>query len=266
MNKEPNRKKISLLRLLLCLAVFLLCVTGLFFILRNILTGTFVQSYRNGAYSEFPENMFAQLRLGEEYIAPYNLGDVKYQKGDYEGAAGLYRRALTDEDIPQERECQIRINLALALCHKEDWDALDRNDADAVSAAVELLQSARSVLTEKGCASEGVDTDDGHSPDAEKLKHDIDRMLEELQNPDGGGSDGSGDSGNSGKGSDNAEGETQSSTQSQERSDQEALEQALDDQRRELSDGEMSITDDEGHVYQYIEGGDTVGYGEGTPW
>lgn len=265
MNGNINGKKSSFLRVLLYLIIFLLCVTGLLFILRNVLTDIFIQSYQNGAYSEFPEKMFISLRLGEEYIAPYNLGNVDYQKGDYEEAVGLYQQALTDEDIPQERECQIRINLALALCHTQDWDSLDRNDPDAVEEAVKLLQSARGVLTEKGCASEGVDTDDGHSPDAEKLKHDIDKMLEQLQNPDSENGDGSGSDGDSGDDSDTQE-EDQSSAQSDSRSEQEALEQALDDQKQELSDGEMSITDDEGHTYQYIEGGDTVGYGEGTPW
>ena len=44
---------------------------------------------------------------------------------------------------------------------------------------LEKLMEARRFLCEKGCANE--DNDNGHSDEAENLKKDIDKMIEELQ-------------------------------------------------------------------------------------
>ena len=62
------------------------------------------------------------------------------------------------------------------MLHKIDFDNINTEKQKA--AAVRTLQSARNVLCEKGHADPyGTD---GHDPEAEQLKQDIDKMLEEL--------------------------------------------------------------------------------------
>lgn len=262
-------------RLLLAVSIAM-TVLGVVYIVRNILNRAFLSNYNAGSYSEFPENIVSDLPFGENYIAPYNLGNVEYWLGDYQKAARSYRRALQDQHIPEEKECRIRINMALAILHTVDWDNLNLNDDEAVNAAVEALLGARGYLTEKNCASEEAFTYTGHSRDAERLRDDIDRVLQSLldqyENPDqnnGGENSDNSDSNDSDDNSeDNSDGSSGSQTEEERREQerQEALESALDDQKDELKRDEGSITDDEGHVYSYKDGGDTAGYGEGTPW
>ena len=62
------------------------------------------------------------------------------------------------------------------MLHKIDFDNLDTEKQK--SNAIRQLQAARNVLCEKGCADPyGTN---GHDPEAEQLKQDIDKMLEEL--------------------------------------------------------------------------------------
>ena len=76
----------------------------------------------------------------------------------------------------EKKECDIRVNLALAMLKKINFDHLD-TEKDKEN-AIRTLQAARNVLCEKGCADPyGTD---GHDPEAEQLKQDIDKMLEEL--------------------------------------------------------------------------------------
>ena len=146
----------------------LLVVFALVLLSRLIINKAFLHDYGNRSYREMPEASLQYMPLGENYIAPYNLGNVKYKKADYDSAIRYYNKALklnpTEED-----ECKIRINLALAMCHKIKFNEIDKKDANSVQIAIDQLKKARNVLTEKGCASEGVMTDDGHSKDAEKL-------------------------------------------------------------------------------------------------
>ena len=94
---------------------------------------------------------------------------------DYDSAIACYKEAL--ECHPTEKkECDIRVNLALAMLHKIDFDHIDTEKQK--QNAIRTLQAARNVLCEKGCADPyGTD---GHDPEAEQLKQDIDKMLEEL--------------------------------------------------------------------------------------
>lgn len=76
--------------------------------------------------------------------------------------------------LPEEKECAIRINLALAMIGTmdEDYEAPQHVDT-----SLEILRRARDILLEKDCATE---SGDGHSETAEQLKEEIEAWMEQL--------------------------------------------------------------------------------------
>ena len=110
----------------------------------------------------------------EGYVPYYNLGNASFKNEDYISAVSYYVEALKNNP-PEDKECLIRINLALAMCYTIDFDDLDTQEKK--DEAIAILQSARAILLEKGFAS---DDGNGKSADAQQLKEDIDKMLEQL--------------------------------------------------------------------------------------
>lgn len=293
-------------------ALYILCiVTGVFgilFILRNAVNALFLYNYGNGNYSTVAEYTMASLPFEENYVLYYNLGNAEYQKGNYEKAIVYYTQALS-ADLPEhvaassqkgtdspepdsdslkraplhDEECRIRLNLAFTICHTVDFDRLDLNDQEAVMQAVTVLLQARYILTECGCASEPVGSNDGHYRNADKLKHDIDKMLQLLQarsesDSDGQGNGGQdesrdqdeGQSGDSGSdqeqedASDQSQGQTSDKEEREaERARQEDLKEELKQQKEDLKTGSESPSS---YEYEYLDGGDAQGYGDGTLW
>lgn len=115
------------------------------------------------------------LNFEEPYIAYYNLGNRLYEEKEYVDAIEEYEKALEKNNIPEGKECSIRINLALARLGtvKEEYDA-EENIKDTL----EKLGKAKDVLLEEDCASED---GDGHSKKAQKLKEEIDEIEKELK-------------------------------------------------------------------------------------
>ena len=165
---------IGFMRIINILSVVLVII-ALFLGIRYLLNAGFVHSYNNGKYHIGIEEFLSKLNIPEGYVPYYNAGNGYYQIEDYDSAISDYKTAL--ECHPTEKkECDIRVNLALAMLHKIDFDHIDTEKQKAN--AVRTLQAARNVLCEKGCADPyGTD---GHDPEAEQLKQDIDKMLEEL--------------------------------------------------------------------------------------
>ncbi len=110
----------------------------------------------------------------ESYIAHYNKGNLHFRNKEFEDAIAEYEKAL-EKRMPEEKECSVRINYALARINtlKEDYAAEENREE-----SIEILTVARETLLEEDCASE---SGDGHSDTAEKLKSEIDEMLRELQ-------------------------------------------------------------------------------------
>ncbi len=155
-------------------------VMGLFLGIRYLINSVFVFKYNHGSYTAGNynakiEEFLSKLNIPEGYVPYYNAGNAHYMNGDYDEAISYYKDAL--ESHPTEKkECDIRVNLALAMLKKIDFDHLETEKQKAN--AIRQLQSARNVLVEKGCADPyGTN---GHDPEAEQLKQDIDKMLEEL--------------------------------------------------------------------------------------
>ena len=159
------------------LVVFLLAF-GLYIGIRYLMNRKFVTAYQAGDYQTEQEESLKKLNLVERYLPYYNLGNVAYKEGDYARAIGYYKQAL-EMDPPKGKECPIRINLALAMIQKIDFN--DLSTEKKVQNAIQQLRAARTVLTAHGCA--GPVEDDGHSPEAEQLKKDIDDMIDKLENP-----------------------------------------------------------------------------------
>ena len=132
-----------------------------------------IKKCSDGIYGHSSVN--AVLGFTQSYIYPYNIGNEYYMKGDYEGAEQRYREAL--EKTPGgDRDCKIRINLALSIVKQIDPDAVTADELDSV---IERLEDAKTVLTENGCAH--TDDENGHSEDAQTLKDEIDRFEESLR-------------------------------------------------------------------------------------
>ena len=278
--KGSSRKKVldTVIRVLL-IAV---AAAGALICCRSLVNGIFLDDYRSERYSEYPERLMLPLKFGENYVVPYNLGNAAYQQGNYAGAVQYYLEALENHPPEEEKECSVRINLALAILHLFPFDTMDAQDTDQVDEAVKVLLSARSVLTENGCACEETDRWDGHSEEAEKLKRDIDDMLRKLMPPSGsdGGDEqpedggGKSESDGNGGGEDNAD-SSQDQQDGSEPADasgeageqmrkQEQLRTQLDEQKEALESGAYQGA--EYNEFTYIDISETIGYGEGTPW
>ena len=278
---EKFKKVIAFIEKVLLLICTLLTVAGVLIIARSLINANFLNNYNKGKYPTVLEGLLPHLPFGENYVAFYNLGNADYMKGNYDKAVSYYATALTKEPPEQYEECMIRTNLALALCHTIDFDNLDLSDQQAVQHAIEVLQTARYYLTEHECASEPVGSNDGHFPDADSLKHDIDEMLQKLQSQSSSDSDG-GQGGGGGQDQNDSQDQSQDQNQSQdqqnqqedksksqeekekeEKARQEDVKEQLEQQKQDLKDKSQSSSP---YDYEYIEGGDAQGYGDGTLW
>ncbi len=164
---------------LLALFLALTIAAGILFG-RILVNHSFVVSYAKGNYQPAKEEGLLTLNVPESYLPYYNLGNVAFEKEDYNSAIGYYTRALSLYPVGQ-KECDIRINLALSMCYSIDFDNLTTQDS--LDSAQVILYKARDILlTNKWATENGA----GHrDDDAQQLKEDIDRMLEQLQNPNG---------------------------------------------------------------------------------
>lgn len=279
---EKFKKVIAFVEKVLLAICTLLTVLGVLIIARSLINVNFLNNYNKGKYPTVLEGLLPHLPFGENYVAFYNLGNADYMKGNYDKAVSYYATALTKEPPEQYEECMIRTNLALALCHTIDFDNLDLSDQEAVQHAIEVLLTARYYLTEHECASEPVGSNDGHFPDADSLKHDIDEMLQKLQSQSssdsddgqGGGGGGQDQNDSQDQGQDNNQSQDQQNQQEdksksqeekekEEKARQEDVKEQLEQQKQDLKDKSQSSSP---YDYEYIEGGDAQGYGDGTLW
>lgn len=142
-----------------------------------------IEKYEEHDYSQDVE-LLTNTSLLESYIPYYNNGNIHYQQGEFEEAKADYLEALEHNPPHQDEECDIRVNLALAIIATlpEDYDAPEN-----VEASIATLEEAKQYLLEEDCAK---DDGQGHDKDAQKLKDEIDKLIEQLkQQDDGGGSD-----------------------------------------------------------------------------
>ena len=164
-------------KILLTIGYFILIIISSVMIVRYGYNAFLIYQYnqQNYSVSTMPLSLF---NFTESYIVHYNQGNLFYQTGKYEDAIRAYKTTLALR-MPKKKECDVRVNLALAMLGtiKDTYDDLSYKDA-----TLQVLMAAREVLLEDGCAK---DDGEGHDEEAQKLKEEIDKMIEDLQNQQG---------------------------------------------------------------------------------
>ena len=133
-----------------------------------------ISKYKDGDYSEQTAYALTLFNFPEAYVADYNLGNILYKKGDYNGAIDQYKKAL-ERKVPERKECCIRINYALSICNMVH---VDENNKESIENAIKEYEKAVNILVEQDCAN---DDGDGHSEKAQELKDDIEKEIERLK-------------------------------------------------------------------------------------
>lgn len=140
----------------------------------------FIKKYKNG---EEASNSLTILGFMQPYIANYNQGNVYYKQGNYELAIMQYDKALNNNpphkhynQVKYNRECQIRINKVLAMIAPIDKEKIMPEDVDGI---IKLLESAKEVLSEEGCATS---KDSGHDDESIILYKEICEFEDKLKN------------------------------------------------------------------------------------
>lgn len=134
-----------------------------------------VEKYNKGQYSENSAKLLGYANFLQGYVANYNYGNILYQNGKYEEAIKKYKKALKGI-IPKNKECNIRINYALAICKTVQ---VNESNQQSITEAIKKYESAIDVLTKKGCANK--ENNNGHNPKAEQLKKDIQKEIDRLK-------------------------------------------------------------------------------------
>ena len=173
-------KKIPLRVYFILLVALIFGISSGILFFRIINNHLFVKAYAEGEYKTEKEEGLLKLNVPESYLPYYNLGNVAYENGDYASAVGYYNEALSLFPYG-EKECDIRINLALAMCYGIDWQNMDSKED--IDTALVVLYKARDVLLVNNWATE--DGEGHRDDDAQQLKEDIDAMIEKLKNQQG---------------------------------------------------------------------------------
>lgn len=133
-----------------------------------------ISKYEEHDYS-YNVDILTYTNITQTYIVYYNNGNTHYRKGEYVEAIEDYKEALEHNPPHKPEECNIRVNLALAIIQTlpEDYSAPQN-----IEKSIATLEEARAYLLEEDCAQ---DEEDGHDKDAQKLKEELDRWIEQLK-------------------------------------------------------------------------------------
>lgn len=127
-----------------------------------------IRNYNDGNYQK---NAYSFLGFTQPVVALYNEGNACFQTGQYEVAKTKYEKAL--EAVHTSRQdCDIRINLALAMVAGIDLDNMD--DKKEIK---DKLEKAKDVIKENGYAKED---GTGSDKDAQKLLDEINVLLKQM--------------------------------------------------------------------------------------
>ena len=131
-----------------------------------------IERYGEGVYQQ---NELGFLGFTQPYINHFNRGNIFFQLGDYQKAKQEYQSALNlKPDDPYD--CKVRVNYALAYVKPIDPDKITEDNYEEI---IETCETAKSILSEKDCATEN---NDGHYYAAQKLYNEINAFIESLKN------------------------------------------------------------------------------------
>lgn len=159
----------KIVKIIYIIVIFITIILSFNFILNEI----FIFKYNNGKYNESMLNLIRYINVSEPYIVFYNIANIKYQNKEYDEAILNYEKAL-NLFPSKKKECDIRINLVLAMLKKIDVESQKKEDI------ITVLDNAVDILCEKGCANKN--DNNGHSKDAETLKNEILNLKNKLNN------------------------------------------------------------------------------------
>lgn len=86
------------------------------------------------------------LGVVQPWVAPFNAGAAAYRQKDWATAAARFDEAL--DDVPTDRECDVRVNLALTHVARAGEERRSGSRADALRA----FADARTALGARGCS------------------------------------------------------------------------------------------------------------------
>ena len=161
-------------KILIAIYIIFIIVT-LKLVYNVIVNSIIISNYDKEIYSENLAKSLTFFDFPESYIANYNYGNILYQNGKYKKAILEYKKSLKC-NIPKNKECNVRINYALAICKTVSVNEEDKN---SIKKAIEKYESAIEILIQKGCASEN--GKEGHNEKAEQLKKDIQTEIDRLK-------------------------------------------------------------------------------------
>lgn len=158
------------------IVIYIILILISFKLLYNIGTNSrLINKYNNGEYTDNLARNLTYFNFLQRYVANYNYGNILYQKGEYESAIEEYKKALKGI-VPKYKECNIRINYALAICRTVN---VNEKNQDSIKNAIKTYETAIEVLTEDGGANKT--NNKGHSQKAEQLKKDIQKEIDRLK-------------------------------------------------------------------------------------
>lgn len=162
----------KVLKVLFILVSVLLTKLVLSFSINEII----IWNYNNNIYNSTIVKSLYFLNFNQPYIAYYNEGNILYKKENYNEAINKYTKALS-KNPPQNKVCDIRINLSLAM--------IKNINSKEYEEVYNKLEEAKNNLYNNDCASP---TDNsGYSQEAEKLEEEIKKLQKQLNNTSGDG-------------------------------------------------------------------------------
>lgn len=157
----------KIVKIIYILVIFITIILSFNFVLNEF----FISKYNNKKYDENMLDVIKYINISQPYVVYYNIANAKYQTGDYDGAIEEYKKAL--KLFPNRaKECDIRINLVLAMLKKIDIKNGKKENI------ISVLYESLDILCEKGCANKN--DNNGHNKNAETLKEEILKFIVQL--------------------------------------------------------------------------------------
>ncbi len=131
-----------------------------------------IDKFQHGIYEQ---NSLGFLGFIEPYVNTYNKGNIYYALVQYELAEQQFAEVYNGRELEDPQDCRMRVNYALSLVEQINPNAITEENYQEV---LEILDHARDILCENGCASR--EDNSGHYPDAQTLKNEIDEFEQQI--------------------------------------------------------------------------------------
>ena len=133
-----------------------------------------ILNYNKNIYNTNIIKLLYIFNWPQSYIVYYNEGNLLYKEGKYSLAITKYKKAISKKP-PQNRICDVRINLSLSMIKQIKKDS-------SYKKVYQQLEEAKKNLYHNDCAHEN--NDNGYSKQAENLEKEIKELQAQLNNND----------------------------------------------------------------------------------